>query len=69
MKKALDQVEANKTWNLIHKKIIGPRKKLLGENYVYKVKRNINGDIARLKARQINATCNSTEYSLIKRSM
>lgn len=50
MKEELDQLEANKTWELIHKEDIGPGHKPLGGEWVYKVKKDVNGVIARFKA-------------------
>lgn len=51
MKEELDQLEAHTTWTLIHKSQIQPGLKPLGGKWVYKVKRNVNGDIAKFKAR------------------
>lgn len=53
MKEELDRLEANQTWDLIHKRDIEPGHKPLGGKWVYKVKRDVNGDIARFKARWV----------------
>ena len=53
MKEELDQLEANQTWELIHKRDIKPGHKSLGGKWVYKIKRDVNGDIARFKARWV----------------
>lgn len=49
MKEELDQLETNQTWELIHKRDIEPGYKPLGEKWVSKVKRDVNGDIASFK--------------------
>lgn len=46
MREELNQLEANQKWEFIHKKDIEPGRKPLGGKWVYKVKRDMNGDIA-----------------------
>lgn len=51
MAEELDQLKANETWTLIHKSQIKAGLKPLRGKWVYKVKRDVHGDIARYKAR------------------
>lgn len=53
MKEELDQLETNQTWEFLHKKDIKSGHKPLGGKWVYKVKRDVNGDIAQFKARWV----------------
>ena len=51
MEEELDQLIKNETWILVPKNEIQPGHRALGGKWVYKVKRDVNGDIARFKAR------------------
>ena len=53
MAEELDQSKANETWTLIHKSQIKAGLKPLGGKWVYKVKRDVHGDIARCKAKWV----------------
>lgn len=53
MNEELDQLEKNNTWTLFRKDRILSGHRPLGGNWVYKVKRDVNGDIARFKARWV----------------
>lgn len=51
MKKEFNFLHNNKTWDLISKEEIEPGDWFLGKKWVYKIKNNINSNIARFKAR------------------
>lgn len=53
IKKKLDELETNQMWELLYKKDIKSCHQLLGKQWVYKVKRDINGDITQFKDRWI----------------
>ncbi len=53
MEEELDQLTKNETWILVPKNEIEPGHRALGGKWVYKVKRDVNGDIARFKARWV----------------
>lgn len=53
MREELDQLEKNNTWTVVNKKSIQPGRQVLSGKWVYKFKRDVNGDIARFKARSI----------------
>lgn len=53
MTEELDQLKANETWSLVHKSQIKPGMKSSGGKWVYKVKRDVHGEIARYKARWV----------------
>lgn len=53
MKKELDQLEATQTWKLISKRDIKLGHKALERKWVYKIKQDVNGDIAQFKARWV----------------
>lgn len=53
MTEELDQLHKNNTWKLVHKDEIEPGHCPLGGKWVYKVKRDVNGNIARFKARWV----------------
>ncbi len=49
----LDQLKKNETWILTPKSEIQPGHRPLGEKWVYKIKRDVDGNIARFKARWV----------------
>ncbi len=53
MKEELDQLIKNEIWILVPKNGIQLSHRALGGKWVYKVKRDVNGDIARFKARWV----------------
>ena len=53
MREVLDQLEKNNTWTLVRKDQIPAGHRLLGGKWVYKVKRDVNGNIACFKARWV----------------
>ena len=53
MKEELDQLHKNETWTLVDKETVEPDHKPLGGKWVYKVKRDVDGNIARFKARWV----------------
>lgn len=46
MEEKLDQLRKDETWVLVPKDEIQPGHRVLGGKWVYKVKRDVNGDIA-----------------------
>ena len=53
MREKLDQLEKNNTWTLVQKDQIPSGYYPLGRKWVYKVKQDVNGDIACFKARSV----------------
>lgn len=53
MREELYQLEKNNTWELVHRYQIEKGHQPLGGKWVYKVKRDVNGKIARFKARWV----------------
>lgn len=53
MVEELDQLHKNETWELIPKSKMEPGHQPLGGKWVYKVKQDVNGNIARFKARWV----------------
>lgn len=53
MEEELDQLHKNETWTLVHRDEMEAGHKALGGKWVYKVKRNVNGRVARFKARWV----------------
>lgn len=53
MEEELDQLRKNKTWELIPASEMEPSHRVLGGKGVYRVKRDVNGNIARFKARWV----------------
>lgn len=53
MKEELDSLHENNTWTLIRKSEMEPGHQPLGGKWVYKVKRDVEGKIARFKARWV----------------
>lgn len=51
MTEELDQLYKNDTWKLVPRDEIEPGHRPLGRKWVYKVKRDVDGNIARFKAR------------------
>lgn len=51
MREELDQLEENNTWELVHRDQIERGHQPLGGKWVYTVKRDVDGKIARFKAR------------------
>lgn len=64
----LNQLEKNNTWELFHKSDVQPGHRPLGGKWVYKIKRDVDGNIARFKARWVvKGTFSNLESTLIKR--
>ena len=53
MKEELDQLQKNDTWILVPRSEIEPGHQPLGGKWVYKVKRDVDGNVARFKARWV----------------
>ena len=53
MEEELDQLRKNDTWILVPRSEIEPGHRPLGGKWVYKVKRDVNGEVARFKARWV----------------
>ena len=53
MEEELNQLEKNNTWELVHKSDVQPGHWPLGGKWVYKIKRDVDGNIARFKARWV----------------
>lgn len=53
MEEELNQLEKNNTWELVHKSDVQPGHRPLGGKWVYKIKRDVDGNIARFKARWV----------------
>lgn len=53
MTEELDQLHKNNTWTLVHKDEIEPGHRPLGGKWVYRVKGDVDGNIARFKARWV----------------
>lgn len=53
MEKELDQLRKNETWELVHRSDVKPGHRPLGGKWVYKVKLDVDGNIARFKARWV----------------
>lgn len=51
MKEELDQLHKNDTWTLMPKDEIEPGHRPLGGKWVYKIERDVDGNVARFKAR------------------
>lgn len=51
MEEELDQLKKNETWILTPKSEIQPGHRLLGGKWVYKINRDVDGNIAQFKAR------------------
>lgn len=53
MEEELDQLHKNETWTLIPASEMKPGHQALGGKWVYKIKRDVDGNIARFKARWV----------------
>lgn len=53
MEEEVDQLHKNNTWTLIRMEEMEPGHRPLGCKWVYKVKRDVDGNIARFKARWV----------------
>lgn len=53
MEEKLDQLHKNETWTLVHRHEMEKSHRTLGEKWVYKVKRDVDGNVARFKARWV----------------
>ena len=49
----IDQLEKNKTWDLVPMSEVKAGHNPLGGKWVFKVKRDVNGDIAQFKSRWV----------------
>ena len=53
MEEELDQLHKNETWTLVHRDEMEPGHRALGGKWVYKIKRDVDGNVARFKARWV----------------
>ena len=53
MEEELDQLHKNETWTLVHRDEMEPGHRALGGKWVYKIKRDIDGNVACFKARWV----------------
>ncbi len=53
MEEELDQLHKNETWTLVHQDEMEAGHRALGGKWVYKVKRDVDGKVARFKARWV----------------
>ena len=53
MEEELDQLHKNETWTLVHRDEMEAGHRALGGKWVYKVKRDVEGNVARFKARWV----------------
>lgn len=53
IKEELDQLYKNKTWTLVHPDDMEPGHRSLEGKWVYKVKRDVDGNVVRFKARWV----------------
>ena len=51
MEEELDQLHKNETWTLVHRDEMEEGHRALGDRWVYEVKRDVDENVARFKAR------------------